>query len=624
MKKIKENKITKRLRWKQHLPLLGFLVFSIALAVTIVACNKNYYTITPTETEPVSPPNFGGGESSSIMTTLFKSMAKGAAKEVGETGMSWVITALGLADGSPDYTAEFEKIEEDLNVIIEQLNEVLAELSVIDDDLNKINCSEWQSSQGEYTPIGRIINLMAEYKTMANTASTGGRVPNATLADWVDQVLAQGIYSSHTPMGELLTDLSTTAFQPPASGAIPACMAKIAAPETGSFNTDTIYYKQVKQYTDFYFNYQLQGVALLNEALHYTAWVKAGSPNSDSLSVDSTALICQDPNAMLYCNEAATYVNYLYNILIDQLTVGGAPYSDENLVLEYETTNPYIWPRSLEDFTIAAGDNCADPLTSAKPCGITANKYNNENMKSVTYKGRTGWLIASNDVHLKTLLSGWTSGTAGDYLEDSLGFKNMKNKIVVGDHTLSIELSSSDVKQNFISFFDTDINKSLGINQPIQNTGDYNKLAHKSGKNYSNHEDCHYNYSYSKGSGLPSSGKNFYSLGAKIWYVDNYGYAQKCISFSWSTEPGWLASNSGSQYRWPISSVSGYTCTESRSNKNAGGVWTMCGDDFTAWFDFYVPRPETCDNAGAGVVCNLSAEKIAKAKQIFNNNAISN
>ncbi len=373
------TKKEKKLWRKQNLPLLGFLVFSMALAVTIVACKKDS-TTTPTD-ETVIPPDFGGGESTSMLTTLFTSMAKGAAGDVGEMGVSWVMSSLGLSDGSPDYTAEFAKIEEDLNVIIEQLDEVLLELSVIDGDLKKINCTEWQASTGETTPIGRIQNLMYQYKTMANTASTGGRVPNATLADWVDQVLAQGSYSSHTPMGELLADLALTAYTSPTSGAIPACIAEIAVPENHTFYSDTIYYNQVKQYTDFYFNYQLQGVALLNEALHYTAWVKVGSPVSDSLSVDSTALICQDPDAMLYCNEAATYVNVLYNNQINQITAGGAPYTDENYVLEYSSGNAYIWPLSLEDFTIAAGDTCADPLTSAKPCGIAANKYNSENMK---------------------------------------------------------------------------------------------------------------------------------------------------------------------------------------------------------------------------------------------------
>jgi len=609
----------KRNQWRSpNQALLGLLVFSIVIAVTIVACTKES-PITPTD-DTVLTPDFGGDESTSAITTLFTSVAKGAAGDVGEMGMSWALSALGLADGSPDYTAQFEKIEEDLNVIIEELNEVLAELSEIENTLNAINCSEWQSSQGANTPIARIHNLMTLYKTMTNTAATGGRVSNATLADWADQVLAHGSYSSHTPMGELLSSLAQTVYTPPSGGVIYACLPTISTPGNGTFGSDTTYYNSVKLYIDYYFNMQLQGVALLNEALHYKAWVAVGSPTSDSLSADSTALICQDPDAMLLCNETAAYVNNLYNNLIEQLTKGGAPYTDENFVLEYSAGSPYIWPFSLEDFTTAAGDNCADPLTSAKPCGITANKYNNENMKSVTFKGYTGWLIASNDIHLTHLLAGWTSGTVGDYLEDSLGFKNMKNKIVVGEHTVSIEISSAGEKSNYISFFDTDINKSHGMNQPTVSTGDYNKLAHKSGKNHVNNNECGYYYNYSEGSGLPSSRNNFYNLKAVSWWTDVYGTAEHCRYLSWSTEPGWLASNSATkQYRWPIGSLKNFTCTESRSNKNAGGVWTMCGDDFTAWFDFYVPRPETCDNAGAGVTCNLSGETINKAKRIFNN-----
>jgi len=105
MRTNKEIKKAKRLWRKQHSPLLGLLIFSIAIAVTIVACTKE--TLPTTEDEEVQPPDFGnlGG---SIMATMFKSVGKGAMGEIGEVGMSWALSSLGLSDGSPDYTEQFQ------------------------------------------------------------------------------------------------------------------------------------------------------------------------------------------------------------------------------------------------------------------------------------------------------------------------------------------------------------------------------------------------------------------------------------------------------------------------------------------------------------------------------------
>ncbi len=631
MKKKKREQIEKYQWWSPNKALLGFLLFSMALAVTIVACNKD--SSTPTE-ETEIPPDWGGGESTSLTTTLFTSMAKDAAGDIVGAGMGWAMSALGLADGSPDYTAQLAKIDADLQVIIQQLAEIEAELSEIEAELTIINCSEWASTLS--TQKGRIDDLMSNYKTLTATATTGGNVTQAQIADWVDQVLAQGSYTSHTPMGEILAELADQLYVPPSSGVIPACVATITQPANGTYGTDTIYYNTVKLYIDYYYSYQVQGLALLNEALHHKAWVAAGSPVSDTLSADSISYICQDANAMLYCNESAANVNNLYNALIKQLTSGGAPYTQKDLVMRYDKDNPALMPYSLEDFTTAIGDNCADPLTSAHPCGATASLYNKNYFFHSTYKGyQYWWNCAPND--LSALTSGWTSGTVGDYLENKRGFKNMKNKVILSNGTVSIELSSANIHQNYISFIDTDIDKSLGINQPTNSTNDYNKLAHKSGENHVNNNHCGYYYNYTEGSGLPSSRNNFYTCSGVSWWTDVYGTPRMCENLKWNTEPGWLASNASStgygtnQYHWPrrLLNAGDYslTCTEGRSLLNAGGVWTMCGDDYTAWFDYYVPRPETCDNAGAGVSCNLSATTINNAKRIFSqfdNNTVNN
>jgi hypothetical protein len=80
--------------------------------------------------------------------------------------------------------------------------------------------------------------------------------------------------------------------------------------------------------------------------------------------------------------------------------------------------------------------------------------------------------------------------------------------------------------------------------------------------------------------------------------------------FTWLEKPGWLASfrgNPAKQFRWPIGQPFIFTdyCTEGRSPKNVNGAWSMCGDDYHAWFENIVPRPETCNNPSTLITCKL-------------------
>ena len=64
--------------------------------------------------------------------------------------------------------------------------------------------------------------------------------------------------------------------------------------------------------------------------------------------------------------------------------------------------------------------------------------------------------------------------------------------------------------------------------------------------------------------------------------------------------PGWLArrqDNPGGDvkpvyaFQWPIKRLPATQCTDGRSNKNTGGMPTMCGDDFAAWLKIILPPP---------------------------------
>ena len=70
-------------------------------------------------------------------------------------------------------------------------------------------------------------------------------------------------------------------------------------------------------------------------------------------------------------------------------------------------------------------------------------------------------------------------------------------------------------------------------------------------------------------------------------------YASKTTGIDVKT--GWLPDNTGANAK-QYHLIHGYgdlftDCTEGRSSKNVNGVWTMCGDDFNAWFEEIVPDP---------------------------------
>ena len=627
----------------KNLLLRSFLAVSIVFSVFLVSnCDDllNHLPVFPGHGADTSnPPEFGGSESSSYATSLFKSVAEGAAGEIGGSAASWALSAIGLSEGSPDYTEQLDKIDQDLQVIIGQLNGIQNELTQINQELNVINCSEWASSLKDEKSI--VDNLMEDYQTFISTASNGDTVSNVTISDWVDQVLAINSYSSQESMGKVLTAFSGTLFGPANSGVIPSCVQAISyIPPDNSFGTDTVYYNQVKLFTDYYYAYQVKALFLYSEAKHYQAWVSAGSPNSDYLSADSVSYVCSNGGAKVICNDVATRTNSLYNALINQLTAGGAPYSDDNFVLMYDQQNPYMWPKSLEDFTVAAGDNCTDPLTSANPCGVTANFYDESNVDNVLYKGYTGWSEADKQL-LINLLAGWTSGTAGDYLQNNLDFKNMKNKVIISTNTVSISLNETYKTQYVVPFFDTDWNYNFlpGGGGPAITEIQYREgplvKSRTEGGLCSGLVYYYESIDYKTSSKVPQNRNNFYNASGHARICQNHD--EITTPFSWSVIPGYVGyqvewindswtnvpnhETSARQYLWPVRTVSDLTCTDNRSIRNAGGIWTMCGNDFTAWLEYNVPRPETCDNSGAGVKCIVTGETVANAKNAFGDNS---
>ncbi len=310
---------------------------------------------------------------------------------------------------------------------------------------------------------------------------------------------------------------------------------------------------------------------------------------------------------------------------MSQFTKAGAQFTDDNFLMYNDDDNPGLWVKSLEEFTVANGDNCPDLLTSDNPCGVLASLYTAAPPLSVTYRGYMFWEWEGLNSWTE-LLSGWVSGTPGDYLEDSLGFQNMKNKIFIDQSTVSIMLIHSHKNIDVVPFFDTDIDKYAGGGdyQPFQDSDGFNYVVHSEKVN--SEHGCSgsggYRWKYSKNPDFPSSRNDFYDIDAEILYLYN---TEVCKNFTVENAPGWLYDNTGNsavQYHFVSASLKdneSFECTESRSPTNTGGVWTKCGDNFTSFLEAEVPRPPTCADSTIVPACVLDAKTITKAKQIFNN-----
>ncbi len=627
MKLIKGNKPVSQQRRLKDTLLRYFLAASIISSVFIVSkCDllTNFHDDLHGNGNP-PPPGLGGNQTSNYITQLFVTVGESAGGSVGGIATSWALGAIGLSDASPNSNEQLSKIDDDLNVIITQLNDINKELSQIENELQQINCGDWQQTLGPDK--SRIDDLLQDYDQDLKNVQAGLPVSSSDMAKLADEILAEGNYTDKTDMFGILTDLQDNLIVP-VSGTLSACIQTFTLPADASFGADTIYYNTVKAYIDYYAQYELKGLLLLNEAYHYRAWQAAGSPNSDSLSADSTSYVCNNSSGESWCNKAASAVNYVYNSLIQQYALGGAPYTNKNFVFEYNPS--YLWVKSLEDFTVAAGGNCTEPLTSATPCGITAGFYNDGSLQSVNYRGYSGWQKAGSAL-LVNLLAGWKSGTAGTYLEQNLGFENMENKIIISTNEEEITLNEVDGYQYVIPFFDTDWDYNFLPSKggPARNEVDFQEATLVKSRNEGGLcRGLVYYYmsiDYNKNPKVPSNRNNFYDASGHCRYCQPLSDYDYTTQFSFSVLPGYLAEqggktnheNSARQYRWPVRIASALTCTENRPNKNPGGMWTMCGDDLTAWLEYYFPRPQTCDNTDAATQCSTDGGTIAKAKSTF-------
>ena len=606
---IKQAKTHSLLSWQ------AFISFCFVISLTI--CAKNATAMDRVE----------DGDSSAV-SSFWTSVAKSAGSDVGGAVAGYALSALGLSAASQE--------DADLKAIESLLTDIDAELEVLVDEVQALQCL---TAQDQTTLTASIKSIQGLYDTYSNWVNGSPTVPcweqsdvegnlcfgQTGIKSWLDEVIdpENGVDADLDAINDVMIQAGNT-------GVIFTCVKtittnyqnssgpkKIIFDWTGDTNNPG-YYDQVQSLTNYYYGIQAQGAALLSEAYHLQACLTLGS--SECLFTGQTAIaplddmnsgatpdnpgdICANaaPGSQTAedCTDAQNSVTKVYTNIKAQLVQAGAPYT--NSLIGINWGSKIVYPKSLEDFTNKATVNgktlsdCSTPLSSASPCGFTVGAYNAAFPSKITYAGYNIWRRTSG-TDLNALLStynnktsGNTGGTLGTWM-NSVGFTTAQNKIVLTPQ------DGSGWGTNTVCFMDTSIARSSSKQPWCDGHGEGTGALTKVTNSGSCSGACYfadYQQANFTGSSIRS---DFYPM--KVTYYDDYG-----ISYDWNTKPGWLTEEQGNSkfhhFRWGAFDISSLpTCTvrskgsSPEDSLNPGGIYSMCGSDLQAWLDLVLPEPQ--------------------------------
>jgi hypothetical protein len=542
-------------------------------------------------------------ESSSVITGYMGTVQDAVIEQTVWSFTGWALSAMGLNFGQGE---PFSAIESELETISDELVDIDDELAQLNQEILDETCD----MQADTTLSAR--EDIDTYATDYNNLILDGVQSEADLEsvqDWVDDVLA----TDTDGLTGVLNDLETIndALLPAgnAGGVINSCVEALTAPTSGTTG-DTDYYEDVSNLMMFFYGYQTKGLAMLVEAYHfdaYVAWAEENDITSIDPNTDATFCTTATSSDSWYgsCLNAVTLTQQLYDDLQVQFALAGAPYSVDDEAVTINGT-PYVFVQSLEDFSTAQGSTCAAPLLSSAPCGPTSGTNLTTSFGLTDdYAWRTDWTPASA-VAWQAVNQWWTtdSESLGEYLSDYLGFDftDGYTKVILTPTTYTAAITvvggSPTYDVDAGCFLDTALDKSFA-HQPFCYNGSYD------GNDYGEANDLLSHYSTYDDSGLDcpqiAASSTLTDQETNSFYAGTYRAEFDFCSVGWVDDitPGWVLDSGGAtatQYLWPSFDMSTATCNvnndgSSRSTTNPGGVYTMCGDDFDAWFDEIVPDP---------------------------------
>jgi len=544
--------------------------------------------------------------------TVFGTIGEGVGNQIGSdltnACFGWALGKMGFGGNS-----QLNEISDQLGEIIDDLNIMIDQLNDIDESINQLDCNTLTDQVKQAWSYIRDQEI--DYYNFVQNAQLYGINPTEGTCDpskgesecadlWADNVLGGAGTGYPGGVGGALTAIDTFLRSTrTAQGAILACET-LAPLATGDWEAKSGYWNATYGYNNFWYNAQTRGLNLLVEAYHYTAWQSAGSPVGN---VTDYMTICTDPcqyasNSTILndiktnCALAYDWTNSTYQNLIAQYEEIGAPFSDENIIVQYTnvgngTSTATLYTRSLESFSAAAGDNCPYPLTSNAPCGVLASAdivFSGDSLYSSTFLkggktvfGYSQW-VPANQTDFDYLIQGYAgvgsntmypcanpSDTYGCYMESEGGFQNFVNKIFFLQAQTNIKVGTLSGQLKI--FLDTDyqyIYDQKGVN---------NYMIEQKGKS------CGLNDYQNQGDLLnfPRGDPSFYlaTIESSCSHGASYQY--------WANEPGWWYASSQEQFSLPKIDLNELGC-----GFNGGGrAFAACPNVFSERMDVLIPTP---------------------------------
>lgn len=394
------------------------------------------------------------------------------------------------------------------------------------------------------------------------------------------------------------------------------------------------YYSDVWTYLNYFYQAQLLGLNNVVEAYHILAadaWMGKGPKPRPLPQPKDIATICNNttPGSLgaspsQYCRYARDEANDVYYAMLGQAKGAGAAYAwntrAKNAIAVQAKTSK-LWVTDLNKY----GDRsqCPGPVSSLRPCGPTVGKawpLVNGQDKGLGYDG---WMTAWSMFWAPLLGANNKASSAGEAMEKAGFAKSMTRGLII--YTGETEPPDSwrmhwkwgpdaglwgplEGDWNALCFFDTNLPPNSDASKSWIFCDDNASFWYLANRRVDNTPSCNTtSYRYLT-SDLAQRGSVDWYYKATLQgeleevcvdFVSSYAYFQAHVV----QPPGWMyhSDTSGvAQFRWPMKEISDMPClahlnwgtdTSALQPKNAGGAWTMCGEDFTAWLKTQLPDP---------------------------------
>ncbi|ADN75435.1 hypothetical protein Fbal_1226 [Ferrimonas balearica DSM 9799] len=578
------------------------------------------------------------GASPSPATVLFSAVLKGVGSTVGSTATSYLLGSLGIANESDTPLVDLSPIESELEGISEQIaaltTEVNQALNLIAGEIQTGQCSTaFNTISDDVSQITTWTNILQDWSSRTND----GDLPPLTscqvddiencMETWVSEVLdsSNGVIARLTRIHTELVPGGGI------DGLLDACVKSFGAPASFTFG-DTDYYAKVQDLSHYFYGIQAQAANLYAEARHFRAWQAAVADGLADPDVSTVRNICEAPpvgtQTKTQCDLAKTAVSRLYRRLQTQVAVAGAPYSRSNVALVNGTND--LWLLRLDDVADSDGYGCVFPLTSAATCGSSTGTYQQTTFSDSQgqplvlgglddFSGYSNWQVADNTAWSNLMRStvggvGYrASETVATFMDDTLGFDSSgQARIFITNNTVDAGLNIRNAEPDQVCFLDANYQGSTWTNTstpPWCSSQSIGSSYPPSGDTkiyvgfYANY--CGFN---TRAGFVPGDSQNmgFYAGRPAFQAVGETG---PCPVWYDSARPTWWtvhnrAEGTPRHFRYPIVDISTLSCGDTlmcggaRSRFNPGGVPSMCGADFDAYFENLVPTPDSLTGSG--------------------------